>query len=108
MLALREPEAIIVMRRTRLRAALLVVVSAALAGIGYLVSRNMIARRVRGLEALGKDFLPEVAQLCQKVVIINAGLNEGERVVTDGHYKLARNAPVTITTPASQPSGGAK
>ena len=65
MLALREPEAIIVMRRTRLRAALLVVVSAALAGIGYLVSRNMIARRVRGLEALGKDFLPEVAQRIQ-------------------------------------------
>jgi LPS export ABC transporter protein LptC len=53
------------MRRTRLRAALLVVVSAALAGIGYLVSRNVIARRVRGLEALGQDFLPEVAQRIQ-------------------------------------------
>lgn len=65
MLALRGPEAIVVMRRTRLRAALLVVVSAALAGIGYLVSRNVIARRVRGLEALGQDFLPEVAQRIQ-------------------------------------------
>ena len=65
MLALHGPEAIVVMRRTRLRAALLVVVSAALAGLGYLVSRNVIARRVRGLEALGKDFLPEVAQRIQ-------------------------------------------
>jgi len=64
-LALHGPEAIVVMRRTRLRAALLVVVSAALAGLGYLVSRNVIARRVRGLEALGKDFLPEVAQRIQ-------------------------------------------
>jgi len=42
------------------------------------------------------------------LVIITSGLNEGERVVTDGHYKLARNAPVTITTPASPASGGAK
>ena len=65
MLALREPEAIVVMRRTWLRAALLVVVSAALAGIGYLVSRNVIARRVHGLEALGRDFLPHVAQRIQ-------------------------------------------
>ena len=53
------------MRRTRLRAALLVVVSAALGGIAFLVSRNVVARRVRGLEELGRDFLPEVAQRIQ-------------------------------------------
>jgi LPS export ABC transporter protein LptC len=53
------------MRRTRLRAALLIVVGAALAGIGYLVSRNVIARQVRTVEELGRDFLPEVAQRIQ-------------------------------------------
>jgi len=42
------------------------------------------------------------------LVIITSGLNEGERVVVDGQYKLARNAPVTITAPASLASGGAK
>src|SRR5499433_2115027 len=53
------------MRRNRLRAALLVVVSAALAGIAFLVSRNVIARRTGGLQELGRDFLPEVAQRIQ-------------------------------------------
>jgi LPS export ABC transporter protein LptC len=53
------------MRKTRLRAALLLVVAAALGGIGYLVSRDVIARRGRGLEALGKEFLPQVAQRIQ-------------------------------------------
>ena len=50
------------MRRTRLRAALLVVVAAALAGIGYEVSRTVGARRARTLADLGSDFLPTVAQ----------------------------------------------
>src|SRR4029077_1971205 len=53
------------MRRTRLRAALVVVVSAALAGIAYLVSRNVMARRVGGLQDLARDFLPDVAQRIQ-------------------------------------------
>jgi LPS export ABC transporter protein LptC len=53
------------MRKTRLRAALLLVVAAALGGIGYLVSRDVIARRGRGIEALGKEFLPQVAQRIQ-------------------------------------------
>ena len=53
------------MRRTRLRAALLVVVAVALGGIGYLVSRNVAARKPRTLADLGKDFLPEVAQRIQ-------------------------------------------
>jgi LPS export ABC transporter protein LptC len=53
------------MRRTRLRAGLLVVVAAALGGIGYLASRNVVARRARTLDDLGKDFLPQVAQRIQ-------------------------------------------
>src|SRR5437867_7248372 len=50
------------MRRTRLRAGLLVVVAAALAGIGYEVSRTVGAHRARTLADLGSDFLPTVAQ----------------------------------------------
>jgi membrane fusion protein, multidrug efflux system len=50
----------------------------------------------------------EVGPTTGNLVIVTSGLNDGERVVTDGHYKLARNAPVTITTPASVASGGAK
>lgn len=53
------------MRRTRLRAALLLVVAAALGGIGYLVSRNVAARRTDPLRELGQDFLPQVAQRIQ-------------------------------------------
>ena len=48
----------------------------------------------------------EVGPATGNVVIVTSGLNEGERVVTDGHYKLARNVPVTIT--ASLASGSAK
>src|SRR5881394_12447 len=53
------------MRRKRVRTALLIVVSAALGGIGYLVSRNVVAHRAHPLEELGRDFLPEVAQRIQ-------------------------------------------
>ena len=50
------------MPRTRLRAALLVVVAAALAGIGWEVSRTVGSRHARTLADLGSDFLPTVAQ----------------------------------------------
>jgi LPS export ABC transporter protein LptC len=53
------------MRRKRLRAALLIVVGAALGGIGYLVSRNVVAHRGNPLAELGSDFLPQVAQRIQ-------------------------------------------
>jgi multidrug efflux system membrane fusion protein len=33
--------------------------------------------------------------------IVTAGVDDGERVVTDGQYKLQTNAPVTITPPAA-------
>jgi len=39
------------------------------------------------------------------VTIVESGLTDGERVVTDGHYKLKQNAPVTITTPRLAGSG---
>jgi multidrug efflux system membrane fusion protein len=39
--------------------------------------------------------------------IITSGLNDGDRVVTDGQYKLQTNAPVTITAPAAAAAGNA-
>jgi membrane fusion protein, multidrug efflux system len=50
----------------------------------------------------------EVGPATGDQVIITSGLNEGERVVIDGHYKLARNAPVNVTTPSSRGSGAPK
>jgi LPS export ABC transporter protein LptC len=50
------------MRRIRLRAALLVVVAAALGGLGYLVSRTIRAHRPDRLRAFTQDLLPDVAQ----------------------------------------------
>jgi LPS export ABC transporter protein LptC len=50
------------MRKKRLRAALLVVVAAALAGIGYQVSHNIRTMQAHTLSELGADFLPDVAQ----------------------------------------------
>jgi LPS export ABC transporter protein LptC len=50
------------MRRRRLRAALLVVVAAGLAGLGYGVYRSVALRRARTLLELGTKVLPEVAQ----------------------------------------------
>ena len=50
------------MQRTRLRAALLVVVAAALVGIGYQVSRSIRMLQPHTLSELGADFLPDVAQ----------------------------------------------
>jgi multidrug efflux system membrane fusion protein len=39
------------------------------------------------------------------MTIINSGLSGGERVITDGQYKLQRNAPVTYAAPPSARSG---
>jgi LPS export ABC transporter protein LptC len=50
------------MRRTRLRAVLLVVVTGALIGIGFQVSRTVSSRHPSTLKDLGADFLPAVAQ----------------------------------------------
>ena len=41
------------------------------------------------------------------LTVITAGLREGDRVVTEGQYKLARNTPVSITPPRSAEVGSA-
>jgi multidrug efflux system membrane fusion protein len=38
--------------------------------------------------------------------IITSGVNDGDRVVTDGQYKLQTNAPVTITAPSTAATPG--
>jgi multidrug efflux system membrane fusion protein len=38
--------------------------------------------------------------------IVTAGVNDGERVVTDGQYKLQTNALVTITAPPTAATPG--
>jgi membrane fusion protein, multidrug efflux system len=40
------------------------------------------------------------------VTVIEKGIAEGERVVTDGQYKLQTNAPVTITAPPTAATQG--
>ena len=47
----------------------------------------------------------EVGSTTGDVTVITAGLSEGDRVVTDGHYKLSRGASVTFTAPASAEVG---
>jgi multidrug efflux system membrane fusion protein len=39
------------------------------------------------------------------LTIISSGLNEGDRVVTDGQYKLQPNAPVTVSAPPAPAAG---
>jgi membrane fusion protein, multidrug efflux system len=39
------------------------------------------------------------------LVVVTSGLNAGDRVVTDGHYKLKRGVPVTVSAPATAVSG---
>jgi len=40
------------------------------------------------------------------LVIVTSGVDQGDRVVTDGQYKLQKNAPVTITAPRTAAKGG--
>ena len=40
------------------------------------------------------------------LTIVTSGLSEGERVVTDGQYKLQSNVPVSITPPRSVAASG--
>ena len=40
------------------------------------------------------------------LTIINSGVSEGERVVTDGQYRLQTNSPVTVASPPVAASGG--
>jgi membrane fusion protein, multidrug efflux system len=45
----------------------------------------------------------ETGAAAGNLTIVTSGLAGGERIVTDGQYKLQRNAPVTITSPATSP-----
>lgn len=42
------------------------------------------------------------------LTVVTSGLRDGERVVTDGQFKLKRNAQVSITAPPLPTSGGVK
>jgi len=50
----------------------------------------------------------EVGASTGDLTIVTTGLNEGDRVVTDGQYKLSRNAPVNIMPSQSAEVGGTK
>jgi membrane fusion protein, multidrug efflux system len=47
----------------------------------------------------------EVGSTTDDLTIVASGLSEGERVVTEGHYKLQRDGPVTFTPPQSADAG---
>src|SRR5262245_45000028 len=76
------------MRRTRLRAALLLVVAAGLGGIAHLVSRNMVVRRTDLLRELERDVLPEVAQRIQNFrrVKVEGGRTMWQITAKDAQY----------------------
>jgi LPS export ABC transporter protein LptC len=88
------------MRRTRLRAALLLVVVAALGGIGYLVSRNVAARRTDPLRELGADFLPQVAQRIQNFrrVKVKDGRTVWQVTAKDAQY-FEKRSQVVVREP---------
>jgi len=49
----------------------------------------------------------EVGPSMGDVTIVTSGVEDGERVVTQGQYKLQNKAPVSITEPAAGKPGGA-
>jgi LPS export ABC transporter protein LptC len=76
------------MRRSRLRAGLLVVVAMALTGIGYRVWRNVAERTPRSLGELGVELIPEVAQHMQNFhrIKVKNGHMEWEIKADDAQY----------------------
>jgi membrane fusion protein, multidrug efflux system len=50
----------------------------------------------------------EIGPTTDNSIIISAGLNEGDRVVTDGQYKLQPNAPVTVNESQARAGDAAK
>src|SRR6266446_3974805 len=48
-----------------------------------------------------------VGPTTDELTVVSSGLSDGERVVTDGQYKLQRNAAVTVTSPLSAGAGRA-
>jgi multidrug efflux system membrane fusion protein len=48
----------------------------------------------------------EVGPTYKGLTVVASGLSGGERIVTDGQYKLQRDAPVTVTSPPMAGAGG--
>jgi len=88
------------MRRSRLRAGLLVVVAVALAGIGYQVWRNVLERAPRSLAEYGMELLPEVAQHIRNFhrVKVKDGRMEWEIKADDARY-FAKDNTVVVRAP---------
>jgi LPS export ABC transporter protein LptC len=88
------------MRRSRLRAGLLVVVVAGLAGVGYQVWRNVQARVPRTLEQLGVELLPQVAQHIRNFhrVKVSDGQMEWEIEAADARY-FDKEQTVVVQSP---------
>jgi len=47
----------------------------------------------------------EIGPASGSATIVTSGVNEGDRVVTDGQYKLQVNAPVTVNAPQARGGG---
>ena len=60
---------------------------------------------VVGASDLAEPHAIEVGPTTGNLTIVTSGLSGGERVVTDGFYKLQRNAPVSYATPPTAQSG---
>ena len=88
------------MRRTRLRAALLLAVTSALIGIGYLTTRSLLARRPQTWADLGKDFLPQVAQRIQNFrrVKMENGRTVWEVTAKDAQY-FEQDSQIVVVEP---------
>jgi LPS export ABC transporter protein LptC len=88
------------MRRSRLRAGLLVVVAIALAGIGYRVWRNVRERAPRSLAEAGMELLPEVAQHIRNFhrVKVKNGRTEWEIKADDARY-FAKEDTIVVRQP---------
>ena len=86
------------MRRSRLRAGLLVVVAMALTGIGYRVWRNVADRTPRSLGELGVELIPEVAQHMQNFhrIKVKNGHMEWEIKADDAQYYQKQNEIVVL------------
>jgi membrane fusion protein, multidrug efflux system len=48
----------------------------------------------------------EAGPIYRDLTVVAAGLNGGERIVTDGQYKLQKDAPVTVTSTPTAPTAG--
>lgn len=93
-------KSLIAMRRNRLRAAILAVVVVALVSIGYLVNRDVSARRAPSLLDLGADVIPQVAQRIQNFrrVKMENGRTKWEITAKDAQY-FERSKEVVVREP---------